>query len=299
MTFGIRPLVQRLHDAEHFDVIDAHFVYPDGFAAVKLGRELGIPVILTARGTDLNLYPQFPSISLRIQQTLQSCHHLICVCEELRRVATTFDIPEEKVSVIGNGVDIERFRRGDRIAARRQLGLSPDHQVLLSIGEMTTRKGFHRVIEALAQLQQKNIQLVLIGDGRERTRLEQLVNDLKIESQVRFIGNVAHEALTPWYQAADIFVLASSREGWPNVLCEAQASGLPIVATKLWGIPEIVSDDRLGILVDDLSVESLSIGLRTALTRKWDHAEIERIGHTRTWTHVSQDLHQKVYSQLS
>ena len=132
--------------------------------------------------------------------------------------------------------------------------------------------------------------LIIAGEGPERGRLEGLVSALGLGGRVRLPGAVHHEELPAWYQAADLFALASSREGWPNVLCEAQACGLPAVATRVWGIPEIIHSERLGVLVDDRSAEGLRTGLEAALSRPWDRALIESEGRARTWSRVAEEL---------
>ena len=290
MASGVRSLIRRLHREDPFDVIDGHYVYPDGTAGVRMGEELGLPVLLSARGTDLNLYPRMPGIAPLIRSNLESCRHLVCVCDELKRVAMDLGTPEEKVSVVGNGVDADRFRRGDRAAARTKLGLPASATIVLSVGHMTERKGFHLLIEACARLGRDDVYLVIAGDGRERGALERLAATHRMTERIRFPGAVKNEDLPAWYQSADLFALASSREGWPNVLCEAQACGLPAVATKVWGIPEILRNGDLGVLVEERSAEGLRAGLEAALSANWDREYIASAGRSRTWGHVSKEM---------
>jgi teichuronic acid biosynthesis glycosyltransferase TuaC len=290
LTAGVRRLVKELHARDPFDVIDGHYVYPDGTAAARLGRELDIPVVLSARGTDLNLYSRLPGIVDLIRSNLNSSRHLICVCEGLRQEALKLGVPGEKVSVIGNGVDADRFRRGDRRKARESLDLPLDATIILSVGHLIERKGFHLIIDACSRLGRKNVLLVIVGDGPERGPLERLVANLHLGDQVRFAGAVENDDLPTWYQSADVFALASSREGWPNVLCEAQACGLPVVATKVWGIPEIIHCEELGVLVEERNAEGLRAGLERALTRVWDRSLIASVGGSRTWDRVAEEL---------
>ncbi len=290
MTAGVRRLITRLHAEDPFDVVDGHYVYPDGTAAVQLGKELGLPVVLSARGTDLNLYPRLPGIANLIRSNLDSCRHLVCVSEGLRQEALKLGIPGDKVSVIGNGVDTGRFRRGDQREARKSLGLPLGATIILSVGHLTERKGFHLLIEACSGLGRDNVHLVIAGDGPERRPLERLARTLNVGDRVRFPGAVRNDDLPAHYQAADLFALASSREGWPNVLCEAQACGLPAVATKVWGIPEIVRQEALGLLVHERSVEGMRAGLEAALSRAWDHDFIASVGGLRSWEHVANEL---------
>jgi glycosyltransferase involved in cell wall biosynthesis len=290
MAAAIRETVREIHRRKPIDVIDCHYVYPDGTAGVRMGRELGIPVVLSARGTDLNLYPRFAPIRPLIQENLAACRHLICVCSGLRESAVALGLPEARTSVIGNGVDTGIFRRGDRAAARRRLRLPSGGRMLLSVGELTERKGFALILEAFARLDEPGLFLAIAGDGAERRALERRTEDLGLAGRVFFPGAVPNRDLPDWYSAADFFVLASSREGCPNVLCEAQAMGLPVVATRVWGIPEIVDHPCLGILVEERSVEGLRDALDQALGGSWDPGLIEERGRRRTWDRVSEQL---------
>ncbi|CAD5375219.1 Glycosyltransferase involved in cell wall bisynthesis [Rubrivivax sp. A210] len=295
MAAATMALVRRLHEQRRFDVIDAHYVYPDGEAAVALGAALGLPVVLSSRGTDLNLYPTLPAIRPRIVDTLERARHLVCVCDELRQVALGLGQPEAKVSVIGNGIDPEMFSPGDRQAARNRLGLPAQATLMLSVGHLTERKGFHILIESLVRLgasapQGQALKLVIVGGGPQRQELDELVARLGLAERVVFAGAVPQEALPQWYAACDLFLLASSREGWPNVLCEAQAMGLPIVASRAWGIPEIVRHAGLGLLVADRSAAAFADGIRQALHTDWDRQAIAREGAVRTWPVVAREV---------
>ena len=296
MAAASLELVRRLHEQRRFSVIDAHYVYPDGEAAVALGRALGLPVVLSSRGTDLNLYPTLAPIRPRIIDSLERSSHLICVCDELRQVALSLGTPAEKVSVIGNGIDPKMFFPRDIAQARRQLGLDEDATLMLSVGHLTARKGFHILIESLSRLfasaspGDPPLKLVIVGDGPQRQELQQLTAALRLGDRVVFAGAVAQEALPPWYAAADLFLLASSREGWPNVLCEAQAMGLPIVASRAWGIPEIVRHQGLGLLVQERAPGPFATAIRQALGQRWDRHAIAAEGALRTWPVVAAEV---------
>ena len=292
ISAGVRQLIRRLHAETPFDLIDGHYIYPDGTAAIRLGAELGVPVVLSARGTDLNLYPDLPGIGPLIRANLAAADHLICVCAGLRHAASRLGAAEADLTVIGNGVDTGRFHRGDQATSRQALGLPRQGTIILAVGHLTERKGFHLLIEALAGLQNQRPlpSLVLVGDGVEGPALRRLAQTLGVGDRVLFPGAIRNEALPGWYQAADLFALASSREGWPNVLCEAQACGLPVVATDVWGIPEIIRNDSLGVLVADRTTSALQTGLETALNRPWDRDQIARTGQARTWDQVADEL---------
>lgn len=246
-----------------FDVIDAHYFYPDGVAAAWLGRRLGIPVAITARGTDLNyLVPRHPLVRQMIRRAAEGADGLIAVCEALKDVLIDLGIPGSRIQVLRNGVDLQLFRPLDRTEARQAMRLS--RPTLLSIGQLIPRKGHDVVIGALAYL--PGVELLIAGEGPERRRLEMLAQTLCVADRVRFLGHVPHEDLARLYSAADALVLASSREGWANVLLEAMACGTPVVASDVWGTPEVVNVSAAGILVGERTPTAFSNAIRCLFT---------------------------------
>jgi glycosyltransferase involved in cell wall biosynthesis len=290
MASGARALVKSIHARDPIDVIDGHYIFPDGTAACDIARELGIPVILSGRGTDLNLYPAFKAIRPLIRKNLEQASHVICVSSSLGKHAMDAGLPEEKLSVIGNGIDPGLFQPRPKAGARGELGLAQGKVILFSVGHLTERKGFHILIEAFARLERDDSVLVIVGDGPERKRLEALAERLGLGSRLHLAGAKQQEELPPYYAAADLFVLMSSREGWPNVVCEARAMGLPVVATRVDGIEDIVQPPDQGILLDERSVAALEPALRKALETRWDIPAIARSGAQRTWDAVADQL---------
>lgn len=291
MARGIRRIVREIHAKQPIDLIDGHYIYPDAEAALEAGRITGAPVVLSARGTDLNLYPQFPVIRERIRKNLQACGHLICVCSDLKKVALELGLEEKRISVIGNGVDTQKFRRLDQAACRAKLGLPAGKRIILSVGHLTERKGFHILLRAYAKLKDRsNLHLAIAGDGEMRGALHKLASDLGISGETTFPGAVGNDQLGEWYSAADFFVMASSREGWPNAVCEALACGLPAICTKVWGIPEIVTGPHLGILIPERTPDALAAGIEHALITEWNRDVIAEQGSRRTWEDVSRQV---------
>lgn len=250
------------------DVLDAHFAWPDGVAAARLVDELSealgrrVPLVVTARGTDLNLSARAPRVARELRTGLARADHVVCVAEALRREVLALGVPADRVSTLRNGVDGRRFTPGDRSAARAATGLPAGRAVLLCVGHLVQRKGQHLLLEALAQAHAPGQRplLVLVGQGPDGDALRAQAARLGLGGDVRFVGAVHPRQLPDWYRAADALVLPSLREGWPNVVLEALACGTPVLATAVWGTPEILSGCRAGLLVP-ATVEGLAGGL--------------------------------------
>jgi len=293
-------LVRRLHKETPFDCIDAHYVYPDGFAGVMLGKRLGIPVIVSARGTDMNLFPSFALIRPMIRWTLENAAGTIGVCETLKDEMIAFGAAENRSIAIGNGIDLERFTSVDRQEARHRLGIPGDSQVIVSVGALIPRKGYHVLIPAFAGLARKNpnLRLYIVGEGESRGELENLARENGVQERVSLVGSKPNDELKYWFSAADVSSLASSREGWANVLLESLACGTPVVATRVWGAPEVINSPQLGILVDQ-TVESIGEGLKVALGKQWDHGTLVRYASSRTWDVVAGEVENFLAARLA
>ncbi len=262
-----------------FDLIDAHYFYPDGVAAARLAKELNIPLLITGRGTDLTLIPQLPSERAQIQWASRQASGMITVCEDLRQKLVELGEPASRVVTLRNGVDLKRFSPGDRDASRARLGLGGF--TLLSVGSLIPRKGHELIIAALTEL--PDMTLMIAGSGPMRAELERTAQEKGVASRVRFLGEIAHDALTDAYRAADIFVLASSREGWANVLLEAMACGTPVVATNVNGTPEVITDPKLGALVEERSASALARAIQSLRALAPDRQAVRTYAEQFSW----------------
>jgi glycosyltransferase involved in cell wall biosynthesis len=241
------PLVRAMHARDAFDAIDAHYFYPDGVAAVWLGRRLGLPVVVTARGTDVTLFPRYAVPRRLIRAAIRDAAALISVSAALKATLVELGAPPGKVTVLRNGVDTTLFRPpDDRDTARRALGLRGP--TLISVGLLIERKGHHHVIEAMRQLPEFG--LLIVGEGPDHARLVGLIERHGLGDRVRLLGPRPHAELPALYGAADALVLASSREGWANVLLEAMACGTPVVASNIPGNPEVVREAAAGVIAE-------------------------------------------------
>jgi teichuronic acid biosynthesis glycosyltransferase TuaC len=275
------PQVARLLAEGHcFDVIDAHYVYPDGVAATWIGRRFGLPVVLTARGTDVSLIPRYRLPRHLIQGAIRDASALIAVSAALKSALVALGAPEDKVTVLRNGVETDLFHPPqDRTLARAALELR--HPTLISVGSLIERKGHHRTIEAMRQL--PGFQLIIVGDGPERERLSGLIREYHLEDRVRLLGPRPHRDLPELYGAADASVLASSREGWANVLLESMACGTPVVAANIWGNPEVVRTPAAGVIYDPNTADGIAAGVCRLFASLPDRAATRAYAEPFSW----------------
>jgi glycosyltransferase involved in cell wall biosynthesis len=246
MALSAASALCRIRASGHdFDLIDAHYYYPDGVAAALLGKWFQRPVVITARGTDVNLIPRYALARRMVLRASDCAAHSIAVSAALQATMVGLGMAEPRISVLRNGVDLARFRPLEREALRRRLGLAGP--TLLSAGNLVELKGHQLVIEALTSLPQW--QLVIAGRGELEAELKRQAAARGLAGRVRFTGSLPQQDLIEYYNAADALVLASSREGMPNVVLEAMACGLPVIATAVGGAPEVL-DARVGRLIE-------------------------------------------------
>ena len=274
------PLVRAMHAREAFDAIDAHYFYPDGVAAVWLGRQLGLPVVITARGTDVTLFPRYAVPRRLIRGAIRDAAALISVSAALKAALVELGAPPGKVTVLRNGVDTTLFRPpDDREAARRALGLCGP--TLISVGLLIERKGHHHVIEAMRQLPEFG--LLIVGEGPDHARLAGLIERHGLGGRVRLLGPRPHAELPSLYGAADALVLASSREGWANVLLEAMACGTPVVASNIPGNPEVVREAAAGVIAETNTPDGFAAAVQRLFAALPDRAATRAYAERFGW----------------
>lgn len=280
-----RSLKQLIAKGQQVDVIDGHYFFPDGVAIANAAEALNLPFTCTARGTDINLIPQFSKAKKMIQEVFSRASHLMAVCHALSSEMVNVGATPEKVTTLRNGVDLTLFApstEDEQQALKASLGV--ESQLVMSVGWLIERKGHHLVIEAL--LTCPNVVLAIAGDGPNEASLKALVDKLGLNDRVKFLGALSQPELSQWFRAADATVLASSREGWANVLLESMASGTPVVATNVWGTPEVVACFDAGELVERNS-ESISQGLQMVLTNKRSRAATRVYAEQFDWQSTS------------
>lgn len=267
-----------------FDAIDAHYLYPDGVAAVWLGRQFGLPVAVTARGSDVTQFPNHLLPRVMIRRAVLKADAVITVSAGLRDALAALGIPPDRMTVLRNGVDLHMFAPQDPAAARRTYGVAG--RTLVSVGSLIERKGHHRTIEALTHL--PGWELVIAGEGPERARLLALAARLGVGARVRLLGPVPHAELAALYSAADLSVLASSREGWANVLLELMACGTPVIASPIPGNPEVVQARSAGLIAKANTAEALAAAVLDWAEKPGDRAETRAYAELFGWDATSQ-----------
>ena len=288
MALGSVSTMIKLGRRSKFEIIDAHFAYPEGYAATLLGKWFSVPVTITLRGTERRLV-QVNGIRGRLIKALHRARRVFSVSNSLKELAGELGIDSQKIVVVPNGVDTDRFSPVDQSEARRKLDLPMKIPVLISVGALVERKGFHRVIELLPQLRQEfhGLMYLVVGgasaEGDWTLQLSALAESLNVSEAVRFLGEVPPDELKLPLSAADVFVLATRNEGWANVLLEAMSCGLPAVTTDVGGNREVVSEPYLGTIVQFDDQDALLAALRETILKNWDRNLIRGYAEKNTW----------------
>ncbi|MGH7104849.1 MAG: glycosyltransferase [Acetobacteraceae bacterium] len=295
MALSVLPQVRRLRREFDFDLIDAHFAYPDGFAAVLLGKWFRRPVCITLRGTEI-LQSRTASGRRLCDWAITRADRVIAVAETLADRARAAGLPRERIKTIPNGVDATRFHPMDRGEARQALGLPEAGHLLVAVGHISSRKGFQRVVVSLPRVLQAvpDLNLAIVGgpgaEADNSADLRALVCALGLADRVLFAGAEPPDRVALWLGSADLFVHASDFEGCPNVVMEAMSCGRPVVATKVGDVERMVPPFA-GCLLDDPDDDAaLSEALLTALQREWDPSAISGWTSRRSWDVVAGEV---------
>ncbi|WP_205422769.1 glycosyltransferase [Seongchinamella sediminis] len=288
MALSLYWPMKRLRARFGFNIIDSHFGYPEGYAAVQLGRWLKCPVTLTLRGTEVR-HARDKALRPLLIKALTGADRVITVSDSLRRLALELGVAPGRAQVVANGVDADKFYPADRAAMRAKFNLPAGARVLITVGGLVERKGFHRVIELMPALlrQFPDLHYLIVGgasaEGDWGPRLREQVDTLGLAERVHFLGTIPPEALREPLSAADVFVLSTRNEGWANVLLEAMACGLPVVTTDVGGNAEVVAQPELGMVVPFDDAPALQQALAQALQQQWDHDAIVNYARDNGW----------------
>jgi glycosyltransferase involved in cell wall biosynthesis len=281
---ALREVARIRREGWDFDLVDAHYLYPDGVAAAAVAARLGKPLVMTARGSDVNLLARFPAARRAILDAVARASAVVTVSSALRERLVAMGCDPLRLHVLRNGVDLELFRPHPKASVRAELGLA-DGYVALSVGNLVPEKGHDLAIEAISSID--NLTLLIVGDGAEESALARLVAERGLASRVRFLPARSQSELARIYSAADLLVLASSREGWPNVILEAMACGTPVVATNVGGVPEIVTDPRAGSIAPSRTGPAIAAEIRRLLSEPRDPDAVRRHAGRFGWSETT------------
>ncbi len=292
MYLSLRAYLRRLRREFAYDVLLAAWAYPEGVAAAHLAQELDLPLVTMVLGSDLNEFPRDPALRRQIQWGLGRSRRVVAVSRALRDQAVGLGVPAERMVVQHNGVDGSRFRLRDREEERSRLGLPKERRILGYVGNLKPEKGPDVLVEALGRLHASGFrdwELALVGSGPLEHSLRSRARELGIEERLRFVGRRPHQEVPCWLAACDLLCLPSRREGCPNVVLEALASGRPVVASRVGGVAELL-DDRGGVLVPPGDPEALAAGLKRALCRTWEPSALRDTVECLSWDQYGQTL---------
>jgi len=305
VELGLRSALGR---AGRPDLLHGHWLHPHGWAAARVGKRSGIPVVLTAHGQDVARLdnPAAPHPSQYRAMVRAACARaaaVICVSQAMRdRLASLLEPDFDRLHVIPNGVDLEHFRPVERAVARATLRrtsagsavLAADRRLLVFAGDLLPVKQVDRLLHALALLapSMPDLALAIVGDGAESDSLAEVIRVQHLGARILFAGLRPHREIPTWLAAADVFVLPSATEGLPLVVLEALAAGTPVVASRVGGIPECIQEGETGLLVDPKGVAPLAEALVTALGRTWDRARIRAAAEPFGWEAQTAKLEQ-------
>jgi glycosyltransferase involved in cell wall biosynthesis len=267
------------------DLILAYWAQPEGHAAIAVGRELDVPVIVGALGSDILLGKGIGRYLAK--RAVTQADRVLTVSDEMRRTAIGLGASADRVVMIPNGCDNSVFHPRDRAASRRKLGVHPYARLILFVGRLTPMKGVPELVAAFAHVRREfpNAELVCIGDGS----IERFFPSPEQADYIRAVGHKTSDEIADWLGACDLLCLPSHSEGCPNVVVEALNSGRPVIGTQVGGIPAMV-DERSGILVPPCDVPELARAIREGLDRKWDENAIAARTR-RSWDDVASETY--------
>ena len=283
-----------------FDLIHAHFLYPAGFVGSRLKEEYNKPFVVTGHGYDVyNLPFRNDKWNEKIRSVLNLADFITTPSKSNQEKLKLLGVESEKICVIYNGFNPKVFRAMPTDVARKELGLPRDKKIILSVGHLEPVKGHEYLIKAMKIIMDKtdDVLCLIVGSGSKERYLKNLISKLNLENNVILAGGRPHSEIPLWMNACDVFVLPSLSEGNPTVMFEALGCGKPFVGTKVGGIPEIITNEKLGILVEPKNVIELASTILKALGKNWDRNYILEYAKQFSWDKIVKQI-LNIYSRL-
>ena len=289
LSHSIMPLIRRIRREFPFNVVFGTWAYPDLVAAARVAREYGCPLIAKVHGSDINEFAENPAMRHQIADALKQADRVIAVSGALGDKVCELRVDRSALLVQHNAVDGERFTIRNREEARATLGLNPDRKYLLYVGRLSKEKGVDILQDAAARPGLDDVHTLILGHGAESAELHAQHARLGLGERVRFLGARLPSEIPEWIAASDALCLPSRREGCPNVILESLACGRPVVAARVGGIPELLSESN-GIMVDPEDPDALAHGIRSLFSAQWQPEELRRTVRFLSWRDVAENI---------
>ncbi len=268
MYLSLFPLLKVINKNSSIDLISAHWVYPDGFGAVKSAKKLGKLVTVHALGCDINEYTKYKMRRDQIAKTLKLSDAVVVKSKDLARRAQELGCDDRNVYTVHNGVDSSKFYPIDMEVARKNLNLDIYEKYLIFIGNIQEEKGLIHLIEALSIIDDFKAKLLVIGSGSQEAMIKAKAKELGLSHLIKFIGAVPHDMIPVYLNAANALCLPSLREGCPNIVLESLNCGTPVLASDVGAIPQIITDNRFGLIIPPQSPEAIAKAIPSILKIK-------------------------------
>ena len=282
---AVEPVLRRLRKTFGFDIIDAEFFFPDGPAAIELGRIFDVPVSIKARGADIHFWGKNPATVAQVVAAGQAADGMLAVSNALKADMVALGMPADRITVHYTGIDRTLFFVRDRAVAKVALGITGP--LLVSVGALIDRKGHATVISALMRV--PDATLVIIGEGPDRSVLQ--AQAAVLGDRVRFLGSLSHDVIADWLAAADAMVLMSASEGLANAWIEALASGTPVVISDVGGAREVLDRPEAGVIAAP-DPQSVAEAVVSVLTRNADRTAVAATVERFSWEANTADLYE-------
>ncbi|WP_390895561.1 glycosyltransferase [Stieleria tagensis] len=310
IDLAIAKQVDQIRQAYPFDLIDAHWVYPAGAWSAKLAKRYGVPVVMTGRGEDMIKFPDLPLIGNQIRRALKFATGCIGVSQEISEQMIANGAAMERTCTIANGIDGQKFHPKIRSTCRQDCGLPVDVPIAISVGDRLELKGFHLVAEAMSLVRKRfpeALYIIVGGPGRfgrdYTSEIQSRIDQFALGANVRMVGPKPHGDLIDWYNAADLYVMMSSREGSPNVVLESLACGTPVIGNAVGGVQDELSDCLAGRLIHDRTPEAVAEAMIAEFESPRNPDVVAGLMKDRTWQatadRVSHFMHEVVDSSAA
>lgn len=268
------------------DIVDGHFAFPDGYAAVRLAQSIGTTSVITCHGSDLRQYPDIPIAGAMTRWTMRNADRVISVSTDLMRRSIELGCPKERTVFLNNGVDPSKFTVQDKSECRKKLKLPTERKIGVCVGSLIDVKDQSLLLQSLVDIRNGGHELpmlVLVGDGPNRQRLIDESIRLGLTNDVIFAGQKIHQEVADWMGAADWLLLSSRSEGWATVYFEAMACGRPVITSNVSSALDAISNADYGMVVEPRDSASFAKAIIHAMSKKYDSSEIRRYAESHTW----------------